>query len=41
MMATGEGIMQVVLVTSRTVIKDNAQEYFKDWGKASVLLIKV
>lgn len=41
MMATGEGIMQVVLVTSRKVIRDTAQDYFKDWGKASVLLIQV
>lgn len=40
-MVTGEGIMQAVLVTRRKVIEDTAQDYFKDWVKASVLLIKV
>ncbi|XP_008709684.1 uncharacterized protein LOC103681878 [Ursus maritimus] len=40
-MATGEGIMQVVLVTKRKEIRGTDQDYFADWGKASVLLIKV
>lgn len=41
MVATSEGIMRVVLVTRRKVIRDTDQDYFKDWGKASVLLTKV
>lgn len=39
-MATGEGIMQVVLVTKRKEIRGTDQDYFADCAKASVLLIK-
>lgn len=40
-MATGQGILQIVLVTRRKEIQSADQEHFPDWHKASVLLIKV